>query len=170
MKRQPTGHEVDEAIQALFDKTAGVPDEASMARMLSRAMALPARRRPWWRRILERWPGRLAVAVPAVGVTALVLAVGLEWAPEPAPAPAVAMLTPGINPAERNAGTETTDTRARAAEEGLVPADPLAALDVGFGDDSDDLALLDPPHMAFNADASVWLAVYDEVIQNKISL
>ncbi len=83
----------------------------------------------------------------------------------------VALVTPAAPGQVGEAVADAGEAQTEQADEVLIPADPLAVLDGDLDGDTDDLALLDPPHMAYdNVDDSVWLAVYDNVIQNKISL
>ncbi len=166
-------HGTEQDLKRLFDATSRTAGDDTLDRMLSRAMEIPSHRPSWWRRIVDQAPRGGWIAVPLAAVAALLLVLGVDSMVDPGhpAATPVAMLktVAGAGGGAASAGTTNTPDAASGAD--LVPADPLAALDSDFNPLEDDSALLDPPHMAFdNVGDSVWLAVYQEVLENRISL
>jgi len=174
MKDGRMDEELEKSLKGLFDETTRTADDAALDRMLAAALEIPGRRRSLWQRLLAAWPRAGWIALPVAAVTALVLALGLPSHPEDGGTRGtpVAMLSTSASRSATNPGAgETGAVQGTDTEVAVVPADPLAALDTDIDPIEDDMALLDPPHMAFdNVDDSVWLAVYDEVLDGKISL
>ncbi len=155
------------AVAAAFDRTAEPPSQLALQRMAARAAEIPVANRPWWSLGFPLW-ARVATALVGVGgVSAALLLSTARPDERSAPVPPIAVTSAPESTDQLSPPALATDDgddldEPSDGDELPEPYEDVADLDVAFGGDELGLDVMGSPS---DADAEVWLYVYEQMLR-----